>query len=255
MRPDHGDRRALASFPGFGLSFAGTSRITGAKAAEREMELRGRTGIVMGAETPIGAAIARALAEAGARILPAGADPALMPTPAGPADAPAETPDGTAAEPLHFIIEATLLPACPSSLAETSGLAEILLGTVRPFAASVRLAPRLARGGSLLCVSVPPGPTPEEGWLLPLLAWRAAAVAGLARELAPKGVRVNGLAPVLDGAAKLPGFLQRGAPQVAPPTPLGRAADPAEVAEAALWLLGAGMVTGITLPLDGGRGL
>jgi len=229
--------------------------MTCGESAEREMELRGRTGIVMGVESPIGAAIVRALAEAGARVLPAGADPALMPAPAGPAEAPAEGADGTGPEALHFIIEATLLPACPSSLAETAGLAEILLGTARPFAASVRLAPRLARGGSLVCVSAPPGPTPEEGWLLPLLAWRAAAVSGLARELAPKGVRVNGLAPVLDGAAKLPGFLKRAAPQVAQATPLGRAADPAEVAEAALWLLGAGMVTGITLPLDGGRGL
>ena len=219
------------------------------------MELRGRTGIVIGAESPIGAAVARALEEAGARVLPMPADSALVAAPLGGTGLPAGTPDEAGPEPLDFVIEATALPSCPSSLAETAGLEDALLGAARAFAAMVSLAPRLAKGGALVCVSAPLGPTPEEGWLLPLLAWRAAAVSGLARELAPKGVRVNGLAPVLDGAAKLPGFLKRGAPKAAAVTPLGRAAEHSEVAEAALWLLRAEMVTGLTLPLDGGRGL
>jgi NAD(P)-dependent dehydrogenase (short-subunit alcohol dehydrogenase family) len=219
------------------------------------MELKGRTGIVMGAESPLGAAIARALAEAGARVLPTPADSATVAAPAGASGLLGAAPDEAGPEPLDFVIEATPLPPCPSSLAETAGLEEALLGAARSFASAVLLAPRLAKGGALVCVSAPLGPTPEDGWLLPILAWRAAAVAGLARELAPKGVRVNGLAPVLDGAAKLPGFLKRGAPEAPAPSPLGRAADPAEVAEAALWLLKAGMVTGLTLPLDGGRGL
>ncbi|HVG49529.1 MAG TPA: SDR family oxidoreductase [Rubellimicrobium sp.] len=214
------------------------------------MELRGRTGIVMGAESPIGAAIHRALAEAGAQVLPATAD-----TVAVLAEGAEARPEGTDAGLLDFLVQATPLPACSSSLAETDGLEDALLGAARSFTQAVRATPRLARGGALVCISAPQGPTPEDGWIAPLLAWRAAAVTGLARELAPKGVRVNGLAPVLEGGARLPGFLKRGAPQVAPPTPLGRGADPAEVAEAALWLLGAGMVTGITLPLDGGRGL
>ena len=215
------------------------------------MELTGRSGIVIGAESPIGAAIARALTEAGARVLPAPAGTAAVTEPAG--DIP-PAPDADA-ESLDFVVEATPLPSCPSSLAETVGLEDALLGGVRSFATTARLAARLANGGAVVCVSAPLGPTPEEGWLLPLLAWRAAAVAGLARELAPKGVRVSGLAPVLDGAAKLPGFLKRGAPKAAAVTPLGRAAEPVEVAEAALWLLRAEMVTGFTLPLDGGRGL
>ena len=215
------------------------------------MELTGRSGIVIGAESPIGAAIARALTEAGARVLPVPAGTAAVTEPAG--DIP-PAPDADA-EPLDFVVEATPLPSCPSSLAETVGLEDALLGGVRSFATTARLAARLANGGAVVCVSAPLGPTPEEGWLLPLLAWRAAAVAGLARELAPKGVRVSGLAPVLDGAAKLPGFLKRGAPKAVAVTPLGRAAEPVEVAEAALWLLRAEMVTGFTLPLDGGRGL
>jgi NAD(P)-dependent dehydrogenase (short-subunit alcohol dehydrogenase family) len=214
------------------------------------MDLRGRTGIVMGAESAVGGALLRALAEAGAQVLPAAAEAATA-----TAEGTSLAPEGSDPGMLDFVVEATPLPACPGSLAETAGLEEELLGAARSFAMAVRAASRLARGGVLLCVSTPQGPTPEEGWIGPLLAWRAAAVAGLARELAPKGVRVAGLAPVLDGGARLPGFLKRGTPKVPPTTPLGRAADPAEVAEAALWLLGAGMVTGITLPLDGGRGL
>jgi NAD(P)-dependent dehydrogenase (short-subunit alcohol dehydrogenase family) len=215
------------------------------------MDLRGRTGIVMGAESPIGVALLRALAEAGAQVLSASADTGAVSVLAdGTGPAPGADPG-----PLDFVVEATPLPACAASLADTAGLEDALMGAARSFALAVRAAPRLAKGGTLLCISAPQGPTPEEGWLQPLLAWRATAVAGLARELAPKGVRVNGLAPVLDGGARLPGFLKRGTPKATPPTPLGRGADPAEVAEAALWLLGAGMVTGITLPLDGGRGL
>jgi NAD(P)-dependent dehydrogenase (short-subunit alcohol dehydrogenase family) len=193
-----------------------------------------------------------ALAEAGAQVLPA---PAEAATAAMPAEGTGLSPEDSDPGLLDFVVEATALPACPASLAETAGLEEALLGAARSFATAVHAASRLTKGGVLLCVSAPQGPTPEDGWIGPLLAWRAAAVAGLARELAPKGVRVAGLAPVLDGGARLPGFLKRGAPKVPPTTPLGRAADPAEVAEAALWLLGAGMVTGITLPLDGGRGL
>ena len=218
------------------------------------MELRGKTGIVLGADSPIGAAIVRSLEEAGALVIPA-FEPATMPVPVSATDIGVPAPEGSAPGKLDFVVDAAPLPSCPSSLAETAGLDEALLGTARSFASVVGIALHVSRGGALLCVSAPTGPTPEEGWLLPLLAWRGAAVAGLARELAPKGVRVNGLAPVLDGAAKLPGFLKRGAPTAATITPLGRAAEPAEVAGAALWLLAAEMVTGLTLPLDGGRGL
>ena len=76
----------------------------------------------------------------------------------------------------------------------------------------------------------------------------------LAVELAARGVRVNAVAPSLtstDAVADIPAddvveFLRR--------IPMGRAAEPAEVADAIAFLAGpdARFVTGVVLPIDGG---
>jgi meso-butanediol dehydrogenase / (S,S)-butanediol dehydrogenase / diacetyl reductase len=76
----------------------------------------------------------------------------------------------------------------------------------------------------------------------------------LAVELAPKGVRVNSVAPSLtttDATADIPAddvaeFIRR--------IPMGRAAEPAEVADVIAFLAGpdARFVTGVIVPIDGG---
>jgi NAD(P)-dependent dehydrogenase (short-subunit alcohol dehydrogenase family) len=78
---------------------------------------------------------------------------------------------------------------------------------------------------------------------------------GLAREMAPEGIRVCAVAPgsTLTGihaAAGEPGRPQR----VAPAIPLGRLATPDEIAAAVLWMLSpaASYVTGTTLRCAGG---
>lgn len=78
---------------------------------------------------------------------------------------------------------------------------------------------------------------------------------GLAKELGPEGVRVNGVRPgfVDTDIHQVIGDPTRLARYVAQ-TPLGRAAEPAEIAEAILWLLGDGAsyATGAILDVTGG---
>lgn len=80
--------------------------------------------------------------------------------------------------------------------------------------------------------------------------------AGLAAEVAARGIRVNAVAPGstytgLHAAAGMPDRIER----LADTIPLGRGAEPSEVANAVSWLLSgeAAYVTGIVLPVSGGR--
>ncbi len=218
------------------------------------MRFDGRTGLVTGVDAPFGAAVARALAGAGARVRVGSSDLAATQALAGEIGAEVASPDTIADGPLDLLVEATPLPNLAATLADAATVEEALAAAARPVLRLLGAVGRLAPGGAALLLTVTPGPTPSAGWIGPVLAFREAVVAELARDLAPRALRVNGLAPVADGAAKLPGFLKKGA-KAPPTTPLGRVATPDEAAEAALWLLSAGMATGLTLRLDGGRGL
>lgn len=79
---------------------------------------------------------------------------------------------------------------------------------------------------------------------------------GLAAEVADQGIRVNCVAPGstntgLHAAAGMPDRVQR----LNPTIPMGRGAEPDEVAAAVMWLMSddAGYITGAILPVSGGR--
>ena len=79
---------------------------------------------------------------------------------------------------------------------------------------------------------------------------------GLAKEVAAEGIRVNAVAPgfvktEIHAASGMPDRLAQDAPKV----PLGRAAEPEEIATTILWLLSeqASYTTGAILRVAGGR--
>ncbi|MGF6836045.1 NAD(P)-dependent dehydrogenase (short-subunit alcohol dehydrogenase family) [Paenarthrobacter sp. TE4293] len=79
---------------------------------------------------------------------------------------------------------------------------------------------------------------------------------GLAAEVAKQGIRVNAVAPGstntgLHAAAGVPDRVER----LNPTIPMGRGAEPDEVAAAVMWLMSAeaGYITGAVLPVSGGR--
>jgi NAD(P)-dependent dehydrogenase (short-subunit alcohol dehydrogenase family) len=93
-----------------------------------------------------------------------------------------------------------------------------------------------------------PGATPY--------ATSKAAIEGLTRSLAveygPRGIRVNAVAPGSVTTGRLTPELTARAAEV---HPLGRVAEPSEIAAAVTWLLSpaSSFVTGTVLPVDGGR--
>jgi 3-oxoacyl-[acyl-carrier protein] reductase len=123
----------------------------------------------------------------------------------------------------------------------------VFLGAVR--LARV-LAGELGEGGSIafvLSVSVR-SPLPDLAVSNGLRPGLAMVAKTLADELAPRGVRVNGLLP---GAIRTERLAELGAP---PPEPVGRYGEPEEFGRAAAFLLSpaASFVSWAMLPVDGG---
>ncbi len=79
---------------------------------------------------------------------------------------------------------------------------------------------------------------------------------GLSKELGPEGVRVNAIRPgLIETEIHASGGEPDRARTLGRSTPLGRPGTPAEVAEAAVWLMSdaASYVTGAILDVAGGR--
>lgn len=122
--------------------------------------------------------------------------------------------------------------------------------------ASVRaVLPRLTSGGAIVTISSSAATLGGAGTYVHYAAAKAgvdAFTAGLAKELGPAGIRVNAVAP---GTTWTEFHRDPDRPaKVAAGVPLGRAAQPDEIAGAVAWLLGddASYTTGAVIRVAGG---
>jgi len=115
-------------------------------------------------------------------------------------------------------------------------------------------------GGVMLNIGSTAGIRPRPGttWYNASKGATNLASKALAIELAPWKIRVNAICPVIGATAMLEQFL--GAPDTPEnrkkfidTIPMGRLSEPSDVAEAAVYLATADFITGVLLPVDGGR--
>lgn len=128
--------------------------------------------------------------------------------------------------------------------------------------AAVPVMRRQGRGGSLVNISSTAGIRPRPG-----LVWYNGSKGAvntitqcMASELAPDNIRVNSVCPVIGATNLLTEFM--GVPDTPEnrarflaTIPLGRMSTPADIANACLWLAedSSSFITGVLLPVDGGR--
>lgn len=239
------------------------------------IDLSGRRALVTGGARGIGAAVARRLAEAGARVVVADLDPdGVAPegcsgyvrcdvTDSGQLSAAVQEAAG--GEPLAILVNnAGIFPTTgPIDTVEDSFVSRMLDVNVRAqYSAARDAARRMVHGGSIVNLASIAGI--RGGANITAYSTSKAAVMGLTRafanELGPRGIRVNAIAP---GIIDTPGVQDQLAPLKAggldvdtaiSANPLRTPGHPDHIARAALFLCSdlAAFVTGQVLVVDGG---
>ncbi len=240
--------------------------------------LEGRTALVTGASRGIGAATARALDRAGARVALVARsrddlertaaelqhDPIVVIGDLDDADAPAEIARqvlaalGSVDVLVNNAAAAARLPTVDTDAALIDHL--LAVNVRAPILLVAALVPSMTErgGGSIInlsSVSALVG-TPRRAAYAASKGAMDAATRSLAMELGPSGIRVNSVAPgVVDTALwatnkAVPGVIE----QIEGQTPLGRWANPDDIADVIVFLASdaARFITGETISADGG---
>jgi 3-oxoacyl-[acyl-carrier protein] reductase len=246
------------------------------------MRLSGKTAIVTGGASGIGAGIVRRFVAEGARVaiadlnvaaatalaaelgaaaLPLAVDVALAASVAALAAA------ATAAlGPIDILVNNAGVGHVPQPLEELAvdDFERVLAVNVRSIYLTARAfvpAMKARRRGAILNIASTAGvsPRPRLTWYNASKGWVITATRSMAVELAPFGVRVNALNPVASETPLLATFMGSDTPETRArflaSIPLGRFATPEDMGHAAVYLCSdeASMVTGVTLEVDGGR--
>ncbi len=239
-------------------------------------ELEGKTALITGATSGIGAAAARLLARAGATVIVAGRDVAggqkvvaEITSAGGQARfAPVDLGDlgsvgklATSVGEVDVLVNnAGIFPTGPTVEQDPAVFDQALAVNVRaPYFLTAALVPRMMakKWGSIVNVTTMAAEIGMPG--LSVYSASKAALASLTRtwaaEFAAGGVRVNSVAPGPTRTEKVVRLMGAAVEQLGQGTPLGRMANPEEIAEVILFLASdrSSYVTGITLAADGGR--
>ena len=246
------------------------------------MRLAGKTAIVTGGASGIGAGIARRFVAEGARVAIADRDfdaaqaqaRALGPnaiavaTDVADRDSVAALAATVAAElgPLDVLVNNAGIGHPPQLLEDLAeeDFDRILAVNVRSIYLTARaFVPGMkARGrGVILNIGSTAGvsPRPRLTWYNASKGWVITATRSMAVELAPSGIRVNAINPVASETPLLATFMGSDTPEVRArflaTIPLGRFATAEDMANTATFLCSdeAGMITGVALEVEGGR--
>lgn len=232
-------------------------------------DLTGQRVLVIGGAKHLGEAVARRAAEAGAAVVIGARDlERATQVAAGLPDAIAVRIDVTdeatiraaAAElgPIdHVVVTATASHNVPVADLERAGiLAALEAKVIGPFLLAKHFAPTMPSTGSFLLFSGVAAWNPAPGYTVMGVANGAVSflASHLATELAP--IRVNAVSPgIVDSGTwdRLgPGAKEAVLGSAASANLAGRVGQRADIAEAAVWLLGAGFVSGETIHVEGG---
>lgn len=233
------------------------------------IDLSGRCAVVTGADSGIGAAIAKALADAGARVGLHTKTPrsrSIQAARAATVIADNEDPDQIRAAVRHLhttlgrihilVNNAGVFPRSPWSSIAVAQWDRVMDVNLRgSFLWSTQLARLMPPGGAIVNIA---SDAAFKG--SPLGAHYSASKAGLigltkslARSLAPRRVRVNAVAPGIT-RTRQPRLDANGFRREGRKIPLGRVAEPIDVAHAVLFLASdlASHITGQTVHVNGG---
>jgi 3-oxoacyl-[acyl-carrier protein] reductase len=246
------------------------------------MRLSGKTAIVTGAASGIGAGIARRFVAEGARVIiadinreAASALAAELGTAAiavGVDVASRESVAALAAAATATLGEIDILvnnagighvPQALEDLADED-FERVLAVNVRSIYLTARAlvpAMKVRRRGAILNIASTAGvsPRPRLTWYNASKGWVITATRSMAVELAPFGIRVNAINPVASETPLLATFMGSDTPETRArflaSIPMGRFATPEDMANTATFLCSdeAGMITGVALEVDGGR--